>query len=697
MNKKKTFTIPKITEPNKKDHTFVSPFFGAKNKDDIVIPQNELQKGVNKRYDDFRKDKKFEEDKKERYKREFNIVSPDDIYQEKKATPSQGEGYTKLEPKPEAPIEKVSDELSIPFGLEDEIQPLSDADLNEVLGDYEPLELDPQDAPEPEIQPSAPAVSEPTPAVESDWMLDDNELDDDEEVVIEDDAEPTPTQLPTQPEPQPEPEPKQQEAFDFEEPVTPRAKMTYQHPSLSLLQQKERIQTASEEDIEQQREIIDMTLANFKIGGKVIDYTHGPTVTLFEIRLDQGVMVNRISSIASNLKMNLAAVDIRIEAPIPGKQTVGIEVPNPVREIVNFGNLIDEEFVKNSKPLDVILGVDLGNETIIADINKMPHGLIAGATGSGKSVCIDTVLISLLLKSHPDELKLILIDPKRVGLAAYAKVPHLATPIIHDAKIAAEVLRWAVDEMERRYDKMYLLGVRDVASYNEKIKGREDEGYEHIPTLVVIIEEMADLMAQAGADVEVSVARIAQKARAANIHLLIATQRPSVDVIKGTIKSNIPTRIAMKVSSYTDSMVILDYQGAESLLGNGDMLFVYSGSRVKRLQGAYVSESEIDAVTEYLSQYPQHYLLNQEAMSDQLERAKHMGEQDELFLDVAEYVIEMDYASINKIQQQFNIGYNRAANIFEQLTSAGIVSPQNSKTPRKVLITMEQFIEMYRS
>ena len=204
-------------------------------------------------------------------------------------------------------------------------------------------------------------------------------------------------------------------------------------------------------------------------------------------------------------------------------------------------------------------------------------------------------------------------------------------------------------------------------------------------------------MAQAGADVEVSVARIAQKARAANIHLLIATQRPSVDVIKGTIKSNIPTRIAMKVSSYTDSMVILDYQGAESLLGNGDMLFVYSGSRVKRLQGAYVSESEIDAVTDYLSQYPQHYLLNQEAMSDQLDRAKHMGEQDELFLDVAEYVIEMDYASINKIQQQFNIGYNRAANIFEQLTDAGIVSPQNSKTPRKVLITMEQFMETYRS
>jgi DNA segregation ATPase FtsK/SpoIIIE and related proteins len=257
-------------------------------------------------------------------------------------------------------------------------------------------------------------------------------------------------------------------------PVTASEKSShYVRPSLSLLKQTERVVSSSEEDINQMREIINMTLTNFRIGGEVIDYTHGPTVTLFEIRLDQGVMVNRINSIASNLKMNLAAIDIRIEAPIPGKQTVGIEVPNPVREIVNFGNLIDEQFVTSSKPLEIILGVNLSNERIIADINKMPHGLIAGATGSGKSVCIDTILMSLLLKASPEELKLILIDPKRVGLAAYAKVPHLATPIIHDAKVASEVLRWAVDEMERRYDKMYVLGVRDVVSYNEKSKAEK--------------------------------------------------------------------------------------------------------------------------------------------------------------------------------------------------------------------------------
>jgi DNA segregation ATPase FtsK/SpoIIIE, S-DNA-T family len=657
MGNKKNFTIPKIEEPKKKEHTFVSPFFGTKNKDDIIVPESTLEGNINKRYDDFRKEKKYDEDKKDRYKREFNILDSSDI---KKMMGGEVQPEAPVKPKPKPEV--VDDEpLVIPFGLDEveEDTPLSEDELNAVFADVEPLELDDD---EPLVRPTAPVFEE------------DRFVDDEEDDVVDD----------VRPQPQAK--------------VTASSKTTnYVRPSLSLLKQRVAEHAASAEDIDQQREIINMTLANFRIGGEVINYTHGPTVTLFEIRLEQGVMVNRINSIASNLKMNLAAIDIRIEAPIPGKQTVGIEVPNRVREIVNFGNLMDASFVQTSKPLEVILGVNLSNERIVADINKMPHGLIAGATGSGKSVCIDTILMSLLLKSHPDDMKFILIDPKRVGLAAYAKVPHLATPIIHDAKVAAEVLRWAVDEMERRYDKMYVLGVRDVATYNEKIKGREDEGYDHIPTLVIIIEEMADLMAQAGADVEMSVARIAQKARAANIHLMIATQRPSVDVIKGTIKSNIPTRIAMKVSSYTDSMVILDYQGAESLLGNGDMLFVYSGERVKRLQGAYVSESEIDAVTEYLSKYPQTFLLNQSQMLDSVERSSSLQEKDELFLDVAEYVIEMDYASINKIQQQFNIGYNRASSIFEQLTESGIVSPQNSKTPRKVLMTMEQFIQTYRS
>ena len=654
MAKKKSFVIPKIEETTKKEHTFVSPFFGTKNKDDIILPKSSLEGNINKRYDDFRKESKYDEDKKDRYKREFNILDSQEIKTimgvPQEVTPPKVVKPTGVK-KP-----SVEEELIIPFGLEDsfEEEPVSADELNQVFGDYDSITL--EDDPIPDFEYKTPV----TPFVEE--------------------FEPA------------------ESLFDEPKPRATKTKESeYVRPSLSLLKHIERAVSSSEEDINQLREIINMTLSNFRIGGEVIDYTHGPTVTLFEIRLDQGVMVNRINSIASNLKMNLAAIDIRIEAPIPGKQTVGIEVPNPVREMVNFGNLIDESFVTSSKPLEVILGVNLSNERIVADINKMPHGLIAGATGSGKSVCIDTILMSLLLKASPAELKLILIDPKRVGLAAYAKVPHLATPIIHDAKVASEVLRWAVDEMERRYDKMYVLGVRDVASYNEKIKGREDEGYEHIPTLVIIIEEMADLMAQAGADVELSVARIAQKARAANIHLMIATQRPSVDVIKGTIKSNIPTRIAMKVSSYTDSMVILDYQGAESLLGNGDMLFVYSGERVKRLQGAFVSETEIDAVTSYLARYPQSFLLNQEQMIDSLDRSASMHEKDELFLDVAEYVIEMDYASINKIQQQFNIGYNRASSIFEQLTESGIVSPQNSKTPRKVLMTMEQFIQTYRS
>lgn len=664
MGNKKNFTIPKIEESKKKEHTFVSPFFGTKNKDDIIIPDSTLKGNINKRYDDFRKEKKYDEDKKDRYKREFNILDSSDI---KKMMGGETEPLEPPKTKPAANNQEEGS-LGIPFGLDEVIEetPLSEDELNEVLGDYDTVHIEEI---EDEIVKS-PVYQEKTP--DGYELVEDDELEDDDPLKVE-------------------AQPKAKAATSV---IKTSA---YVRPSLSLLKHREAQHAASDEDIDQQREIINMTLANFRIGGEVINYTHGPTVTLFEIRLEQGVMVNRINSIASNLKMNLAAIDIRIEAPIPGKQTVGIEVPNRIREIVNFGNLMNPTFVEQSKPLEVILGVNLSNEVIVADINKMPHGLIAGATGSGKSVCIDTILMSLLLKAHPDEMKFILIDPKRVGLAAYAKVPHLATPIIHDAKVAAEVLRWTVDEMERRYDKMYVLGVRDVSTYNQKIKGREDEGYEHIPTLVIIIEEMADLMAQAGADVEMSVARIAQKARAANIHLMIATQRPSVDVIKGTIKSNIPTRIAMKVSSYTDSMVILDYQGAESLLGNGDMLFVYSGERVKRLQGAFVSETEIDAVTEYLSSYPQHFLLNQSQMLDSVEKSSSLQEKDELFLDVAEYVIEMDYASINKIQQQFNIGYNRASSIFEQLTESGIVSPQNSKTPRKVLMSMEQFIETYRS
>lgn len=431
MAKKKSFVIPKIEEKTKKEHTFVSPFFGTKNKDDIILPTSTLEGNINKRYDDFRKESKYDEDKKDRYKREFNILDSDDIKNIMGSPAAEPTPPPASKPKTvETP--EVEEELIIPFGLEDSLEeePISADELNEVFADYDAVDLEEEPVPESikrspvtpisgEEQPLEPQVEEPTP-------------------------------------------------------VTASEKSShYVRPSLSLLKQTERVVSSSEEDINQMREIINMTLTNFRIGGEVIDYTHGPTVTLFEIRLDQGVMVNRINSIASNLKMNLAAIDIRIEAPIPGKQTVGIEVPNPVREIVNFGNLIDEQFVTSSKPLEIILGVNLSNERIIADINKMPHGLIAGATGSGKSVCIDTILMSLLLKASPEELKLILIDPKRVGLAAYAKVPHLATPIIHDAKVASEVLRWAVDEMERRYDKMYVLGVRDVVSYNEKSKAEK--------------------------------------------------------------------------------------------------------------------------------------------------------------------------------------------------------------------------------
>ncbi len=462
-------------------------------------------------------------------------------------------------------------------------------------------------------------------------------------------------------------------------------------PSLDLLNTVVEDNNEDNEYLYEQEEIINDCLRQFKVAGEVNTFTNGPTITQYEVKLQSGVMVNKITNIQNNLKMNLAAVNIRIEAPIPGKRTIGIEVPNKVRKLVNLGNIIDKAFVNKTKPLEVALGVNLAGETVLMNLQKMPHGLIAGATGSGKSVCIDTILMSLLYKMSPDDLKLILIDPKRVGLAAYSKIPHLATPIIHDAEISSESLKWAVEEMEKRYDLMFSVSARDIDSYNKKVEGREKEGFRKLPFIVIIIEEMADLMAQVAADVELSVSRIAQKARAAGIILLIATQRPSVDVIKGTIKSNIPTRIALKVSSNTDSMTIIDFAGAETLLGNGDMLYQFNGTPIQRVQGAYVSDEEIDALTGYLSQFKRDYIFSKEKLEKKVKKQGILTDLDLLFTEVAEYVITTNYASINKIQVNFNIGYNRAKALFDQLLESGIVGKSNSKTPRKVLVSIEEF------
>ncbi|MDR4968980.1 MAG: DNA translocase FtsK, partial [Acholeplasmataceae bacterium] len=423
------------------------------------------------------------------------------------------------------------------------------------------------------------------------------------------------------------------------------------------------------------------------------DSRKGPTVTRYEVSLDPGVNVKRISGIQDNLMMNLSSQSIRIEAPIPGKPYVGIEVPNVKTEIVAFGNVVDtKEFLEDMEhPLKVALGVDIDGQNIYVDIQAMPHGLIAGATNSGKSVCVNTVLVSLLLKNSPKDLKLILIDPKMVELTPYNDLPHLITPVITDVKMAAAALNWAVSEMEKRYQTFSQSRSRDIRSYNDNVKrGLIDS--EKMPFIVVVIDELADLMAVAAHDVEESIQRLTQKARAAGIHLLVATQRPSTDVVKGTIKSNIPARIAFKVASFVDSTTILDGAGAEALLGKGDMLLKRS-DRTHRLQGAFIPDEEIYAVTDFIrEQYQPQYVFQHEALKQQA----HMREvtSDDLFESVAYFVVQTGNASINNIQKEFTIGFNRAQKLVEMLEEYEIVSRHQGTKAREVLVTTMELKEI---
>lgn len=469
----------------------------------------------------------------------------------------------------------------------------------------------------------------------------------------------------------------------------------YRKPGYDLLDIRTIVKNEDTEWVDSQKEIINYTLEQFNVEGTVSAFTKGPTVTQFEISLAPGVMVNKVTKIADNLKMNLAAKSIRIEAPIPGKKSIGIEVPNRIQDSVNFGALVDDkEFKRDDSPLKVALGIDINGVNIYTDIAKMPHGLIAGATGSGKSVCINTVLISLLYKASPQELRLILIDPKLVELAAYNDIPHLATPVITDPKIATAALKWVVDEMEDRFRLFQTHRVRGIEQFNNKIKDNDE--VEQMPYLVIVVDELSDLMMTASNEVEDLIMRITQKARAAGIHLLVATQRPSTDVIKGTIKSNIPTRLAFSVSSYVDSMTILDAAGAEKLLGKGDMLFLENGQPIKlRLQGAYISDEEIENVTNYIrANNRTDYLFNHEDL-----KAKEDEDLedyfDELFIDVARYVVYNNNASINKIQKQFSIGFNRAQALILQMEKNKIVSVGTNGKAREVLMSIEEFEEEY--
>ena len=469
-------------------------------------------------------------------------------------------------------------------------------------------------------------------------------------------------------------------------------KKKYVAPPLNILK-RNTSGSSMNTDIQFQINTIDQTLAEFRVGGHVLKYTKGPTVTQFEVKLDPGVNVNKVNGLAKNLQMNLASESIRIETPIPGKPTVGIEVPNPVKDKVLFGDLMsNKEYYKDGKPLNVVIGQQIDGKYKYADITAMPHALVAGSTGSGKTVCLYSIIASILFKATPDEVKLILIDPKSNELTFFNDIPHLACPVIDDPKVATASIKWAVEEMGRRYALLKASRKRTILDYNEYVE-KTGEGSK-LPYIVIVIDEFADLMNTASDSFETNVQRLTQKARSAGIHMIIATQRPSTDVIKGTIKANITTRMAFNVKSNVDSITILDHQGAEKLLGKGDMLYTNGGNDL-RVQGAFITEDEIEQVADYLvEQNSVEYMFTLDELNSASEdEVVGEAEENQLFEDCARYIVRHRNASMNQIQKLFKIGYNKADEWMNELQELGIVSGVVPGRQRQVIVTDESTLE----
>lgn len=486
------------------------------------------------------------------------------------------------------------------------------------------------------------------------------------------------------------------------------AKKEYVFPPLTLLKKGAGTVQFSDREYRETAVKLQQTLQNFGVGVTVTNISCGPSVTRYELHPEQGVKVSKIVALADDIKLNLAAADIRIEAPIPGKAAVGIEVPNKENNVVHLRELLESpEFRRHPSRVAFAVGKDIAGQTVVSDIAKMPHLLIAGATGSGKSVCINTLIMSVIYKAKPDEVKLIMIDPKVVELSVYNGIPHLLIPVVTDPKKASGALNWAVAEMTDRYQRFAKYNVRDLKGYNAKvdsIESIEDENKpEKLPQIIIIVDELADLMMVAPGEVEDAICRLAQLARAAGIHLVIATQRPSVNVITGVIKANIPSRIAFSVSSGVDSRTIIDMNGAEKLLGKGDMLFYPSGyQKPQRVQGAFVSDNEVSAVVDFLTEQGMTASYSTEveskiSASSVSEGGPGGGERDAYFIQAGRFIIEKDKASIGMLQRMFKIGFNRAARIMDQLADAGIVGEEEGTKPRKVLMSMEQFENEYGS
>lgn len=485
-----------------------------------------------------------------------------------------------------------------------------------------------------------------------------------------------------------------------------KPKKAYHFPPMNLLKRGNKTSGESDAHLRETAMKLQQILQNFGVSVTVTNVSCGPAVTRYELQPEMGVKVSKIVGLTDDIKLNLAAADIRIEAPIPGKAAVGIEVPNKENSAVMLRDLLETAEFKNSQSkISFAAGKDIAGKVVVADIAKMPHLLIAGATGSGKSVCINTLIMSILYKASPEEVKLIMIDPKVVELSVYNGIPHLMIPVVTDPKKAAGALNWAVAEMMRRYQAFAEQNVRDMKGYNEKAASSpaiDGEELKMMPQIVIIVDELADLMMVAPGDVEEAICRLAQLARAAGIHLVVATQRPSVNVITGLIKANMPSRIAFSVSSGVDSRTIIDMNGAEKLLGKGDMLFYPSGyQKPARVQGAFVTDKEVQSVVEYLKNHNgdadydneivQHVNISEIGTGQGLGAGSEENERDMYFTEAGRLIIDKDKASIGMLQRTFKIGFNRAARIMDQLCEAGVVGGEEGTKPRKVLMSKEEF------
>jgi len=487
--------------------------------------------------------------------------------------------------------------------------------------------------------------------------------------------------------------------------VPKKAAKPYVFPPLSLLKRSHSQEEEKRSEIEKNAQTLKETLKSFGITVSISNVSVGPSVTRYELQPEQGVKLAKIVSLSNDIKMRLAAADIRIEAPIPGKSAVGIEVPNKNSQVVYLGDILSSPaFLENRMKLAFGVGKDIGGKVVVTDIAKMPHLLVAGATGAGKSVSINTLIMSILYRYSPEEVRMIMVDPKVVELQVYNGIPHLLIPVVTDPKKAAAALNWAVAEMTSRYKKFAAYGVRDLSGYNEKIRGlseeeREKDGLSVLPQILIIIDELADLMMVSASEVEDAIVRLTQLARACGMHLIIATQRPSVNVITGLIKANVPSRIAFSVSSGVDSRTIIDMNGAEKLLGKGDMLFFPQNlPKPIRVQGAFVSDEEVAKVTEFLKSQGEAEYNHSISKSLEKEATEETGgsqsDRDELFAEAGSLVIETDKASIGFLQRKFRIGFNRAARIMDQLAAEHVVGEEEGTKARKVLMNMEEFEEL---